>query len=95
MERTWLRTVASDTTPSRAMVRTLCLGGEVLAAVGSGPQVGLPMTGATISLWLLLLDLFLLTAGAGLVRATYVMRSGANSDENAGHRVGRHTKGLP
>jgi hypothetical protein len=59
------------------------LGGEVLAAVGSGPQVGLPMTGATISLWLLLLDLFLLIAGAGLVRAAYVMRSGADGDEIA------------
>lgn len=45
------------------------LGGDVLAAAGSGPQVTLPMTGGTISLWLLLLDLFLLIVGALLVRA--------------------------
>lgn len=56
------------------------LGGAVLTAVRGGPQVGLPTTGGTISLWLLLLDLLLLTAGAGLVRTAYVVRNGGSDD---------------
>ncbi len=39
----------------------------VQAPLTQGPQVSLPMTGTTISLWLLLLDLALLLAGGFLV----------------------------
>lgn len=42
---------------------------SVLGALDEGPRVTLPMTGASISLWLLLLDALVLAVGAGLVRA--------------------------
>ena len=39
----------------------------VLAPLTHGPRVGLPMTGATVSLWMLLLDLALLLVGGVLL----------------------------
>jgi hypothetical protein len=44
-------------------------GASVLGPLAGGPRVGLPMTGSSISLWMLLLDLAVLVGGVLLVRA--------------------------